>query len=152
MAKYADLLGKDFLYGTDDCFSLVRGFYKENYDIYITNYATPNGWWNEGENFYMNLFKQEGFYILDDLDELIEGDVLLIALGAKVASHAAVYIGDNKIVHHPVGRKSCVDVYKGLWKNCTLARIRHISRKNVKPERKDYDFKQRYDEFVDRKL
>lgn len=137
-------LGKDFNYGETDCYSLVKEFYEDKYGIKLTNYARPDYWWNSGKNFYMDLFKQEGFYLLDDTDSLIEGDIILVALGSNVACHACIYIGDNKVLHHPVNKKSKIDVYKGLWKNYTMGIIRHRSRANVKEEKIKYDFKPKY--------
>lgn len=142
--KVDKYLGRDFNYGETDCFSLLRDFYKDNYGINITNYARPDYWWNKGGNLYISLFKEEGFYALEDGTSLIEGDVILVALGANVACHACIYIGDNKILHHPVNKKSKIDVYKGLWKNYTMITLRHKSRANVKEEKIQYDFKPKY--------
>ena len=92
----------------------------------------------------MENFKNEGFYLLDDSEEPQFGDIYLIAFKAKVACHAAIYIGENKVLHHIVNRLSAVDSYKGYLRNWTVARIRHISNKKDYKERKLYDFSKRY--------
>lgn len=132
-------LGRQFVHGIDDCYTLFRDFYAREFGIELTNYARPDNWWNEGGNLYMDNFKKEGFYIVDETEEKKFGDVFLIAFCAKVACHAAVYIGDNKILHHVTNRLSSVDKYSGCWRNWTLARIRHISNKNLPLERKPFD-------------
>lgn len=137
VSKY---LGKTFIHGSVDCYGLVREFYKKEFDLDLTNYARSDFWWNNGENLYMENFKKEGFYLLNDSDEPQFGDLYLIALNASVACHAAIYIGDNKILHHVINRLSAVDKYRGCWRNWTVARIRHISNKKEGKDRTQYDF------------
>lgn len=142
--NYTRYIGREFNHGTDDCYGLVRDFYKNEFDIDLTNYARSDFWWNNGENLYMDNFKNEGFYLLDDSEEPQFGDIYLIAFKAKVACHAAIYIGENKVLHHIVNRLSAVDSYKGYLRNWTVARIRHVSNKKDYKERKLYDFSKRY--------
>lgn len=137
-------IGKQFVHGETDCYSLVRDFYKNEFDIELTNYARSDNWWNCGQDLYMQNFKKEGFYLLGDLDEPQFGDLYLIAFQASVACHAAIYVGENKVLHHVVNRLSKVDRYQGYLRNWTVARIRHISQKKNGKERKLYDFSKRF--------
>ncbi len=139
----APYIGKKFIHGSDDCYGLVREFYEKEFGVKLTNYARVDNWWNEGGNMYMDNFKKEGFYLLGDRDEPLFGDLYLIAFCAPVACHAAIYIGDGKILHHVTNRISCVERYRGCWRNWTVARIRHESQKGVRPERREYDFSKR---------
>ncbi len=41
MVKYDHLLHKQFKYGKQDCFTLLRDFYRDNFDILLPNYARP---------------------------------------------------------------------------------------------------------------
>ncbi len=132
--------GKAFVHGDTDCYGLIREFYKNEFDIDLTNYARADFWWDNGENLYIQNFKKEGFYLLEDDEEAQFGDLFLIALGSSVACHGAIYIGDGFILHHVIGRLSSVDKYRGMWKNLTVARIRHIQNKKQKV-RKPYEFK-----------
>lgn len=135
LSKY---VGIPFVHGTTDCYSLIRDFYKNEFNIELSDYARPDYWWTKGQNLYMDNFKKEGFYLLDDREEPQFGDIFLIALGCSVASHGAIYIGENKILHHVQGRPSSIDRYRDVFRNWTLARIRH---KLVEKERKiEYDF------------
>lgn len=137
LSKY---VGRAFVHGDTDCYGLIRDFYKDEFGIELTNYARNDGWWNEGQNLYIDNFKKEGFYLLDDMEESQFGDLFLIALGCSVASHGAIYIGENKILQHVQDHLSSIDRYMGVFKNCTLARIRH---KDVGKERKkEYAFDQ----------
>jgi len=137
LSKY---VGRPFVHGDTDCYGLIRDFYKDQFGIELTNYARTDNWWNEGQNLYVDNFKNEGFYLLDDMEDSQFGDIFLIALGCSVASHGAIYIGENKILQHVQDHLSSIDRYMGVFKNCTLARIRH---KNIGPERKkEYAFDQ----------
>lgn len=135
LSKY---IGIPFVHGDTDCYGLIREFYKDEFNIELTNYARCDNWWNEGKNLYMDNFKKEGFYLLDDTEESQFGDIFLIALGCSVASHGAIYVGENKILQHVQDHLSSLDRYMGVFRNCTLARIRH---KLVEKERKqEYGF------------
>lgn len=127
MSDLSKYIGRPFVHGDTDCYGLIRDFYKDEFDIELTNYARTDNWWNKGQNLYMDNFRKEGFYILDDLEESQYGDIFLIALGCSVASHGAIYIGENKILQHVQDHVSSIDRYMGVFKNCTLARIRHKS-------------------------
>jgi len=135
LSKY---LGREFVHGTTDCYSLIRDFYKDEFGIELRDYARPDYWWNKGQNLYIDNFRKEGFYLLDDLEEPQYGDIFLIALGCSVASHGAIYIGENKILQHVQDHLSSIDRYMGVFKNCTLARIRHKLVK--KEEDQEYEF------------
>lgn len=146
MKDLSRYVGTPFVDGSDDCYGLIRRFYKEEFNIELKDYEREFGWWNEGKNLYMDNFRKEGFYLLDDLDELQYGDICLIALSSPVASHGAIYVGENKILHHIQNHPSSIDRYMGIFRNYTLARIRH---KSLSKQRKvEYEF----NENISRKL
>jgi len=124
--RYDHLLGRPFHYGSTDCYGLVRSFYHDNFNITLPNYARVEDFWNHGLNFYMDYFHENNFRPLDDHpSEWKPGDLILMAIRAKVANHCAVLIERGKIIHHVVGQLSRVDDYRGLYRNTTLAVLRH---------------------------
>ena len=133
--------GREFEHGQQDCYSLVRDFYRSEYGLELNDYARPDNWWNSGLNLYMDNFSKEGFQLLDVLPrEWERGDLFLMAIGSAVACHAAIYLGDGKILHHFVGRRSNIEPYRGLWRNQTVAVIRHpeVAAKQIRqPTRMD---------------
>lgn len=150
--KLQKYIGIPFKYGSDDCYGLVRQFYKDEFGIELTNYARTDNWWNEGQNLYIDNYKNEGFYLLSETDDLQYGDLMLIALGCSVASHAAIYIGNNLVLQHCQGHPSSIDRYIGMFRNNTLARIRHKSL--VGGKKVEYEFDEnainRFTKFVQR--
>lgn len=54
VSKY---IGRKFVHGSTDCYSLVRDFYKNEFGIELTDYARAEFWWNKGQNLYMDNFR-----------------------------------------------------------------------------------------------
>ncbi len=137
MEKY---LGRKFILGTQDCFSLVRDFYHQEYNVEIPDYARPENYWEHGFNLFEELFEKHGFFLLEDNPRTWQiGDVFLVAVGSDFATHAAIYMGENKILHHPPHKFSCIESYKGLWRNNTLIRLRHVTQKERPVEFKHHN-------------
>lgn len=126
--KIDHLVGIPFELGVRDCYALARDFYRDNFDLELTDYARPHDFAEKKLDIFGDLYRQEGFKLLDvhPRDQKI-GDGLLLAVGSTFANHCAVYIGDNKILHQVHGRFSEVSFYKGLWRNSSIAVLRHPS-------------------------
>lgn len=105
--KYEHLLGKKYIPGIQDCASLIRSFYLENFSIELTDYARPDNWWQNGLNLYYEIFADEGFKVVDvPLNKLQIGDILLMAFGSKFPNHGAIYVGNGRVIHHVYGKLS----------------------------------------------
>ena len=131
-------VGIDFMHGSTDCYGLIRRVYSEVFGINLRDYARPDNWWNHDEyNLYMDNFEREGFKLIDESIRTWEiGDLILMAIQSTVPCHAAIYIGNGKILHHFYGRKSSIENYCRIWKNTTVGVIRHKELKFDKPEEK----------------
>lgn len=129
--KYDHLLGRQFKHGSDDCYGLIRCFYKDLLDIELTNYARPDGWWDHGQNLYIDNVEREGFRLVEF--GLEWGDVIMMAIKSPVANHGGIYVGENKILHHFINSRSIDEMYKGMWKNRTVAVYRHPDVKAKRP-------------------
>lgn len=121
--EYKHLLGRYFKHGSNDCYGLIRAFYKDVFDIELTNYARPDDWWQRGMNLYIDNVEQEGFQQVDR--GLEPGDIIMMAIRSTVANHGAIYVGNNRIIHHFYNCLSIEEMYKGMWKNRTMAVYRH---------------------------
>lgn len=133
------LIGRDFLFGVRDCYTLIRDFYQRVMHIELPDFERTDGFWERGEDLYMDNFTKAGFYRLQDSEPLQFGDVLLIQMRSDLANHGGVYIGavteldgkrlvpplQNAFIHHRYGCKSQREVYGGQWRDNTLARIRY---------------------------
>lgn len=125
----APLEGRHFCHGTDwDCYGLVRDYYRERLAIELNRYDHDSWWWEEGKNFYLDNYEAEGFYKVED-GTIEKHDLILMQIRSKVINHAAIYVGDNLILHHMFGKLSKKDVYGGYWAEKTIMILRH---KNLK--------------------
>jgi proteasome lid subunit RPN8/RPN11 len=132
----APLLGRPFVYGTLDCYTLARDWYAEEGLILPDFDRLQEGWWErqpDGKpkaNLCMDNYTKAGFVIVNDLRR---GDMLLIqGWRAIVANHCAVYLGDGLMLHHPPKRISTIQPYlakRGYFHTATRAILRHPSLK-----------------------
>ena len=122
-------VGREFVHGIVDCYSLCRDFYKKEFGLNLRDYNRRDEWWNKGENMYLDNFKNEGFNEIE-IDDLQFGDAFLMQLESPVPNHAGIYIGENLVLHHVQGRLSSRDVYKlgGYYHRATSKVLRHESR------------------------
>lgn len=134
-------LGRPFVWGKSDCFTLAQDIYRENYGIELTNYARYEGWEYDGNDWFTEYFEREGFRSVPYTNvykEVREGDVLLMAIyntsqgrGSGVANHCAVYVGNGLMAHHMYGKPS--ELRRFNTGNAVLHLIRH---KDITPQEK----------------
>ncbi|KVR97198.1 C40 family peptidase [Burkholderia vietnamiensis] len=105
----APLIGCEFSHGTNDCFGLVRRYYWQTYGIALPDFHRSGEWWNDGKSsLYTDNYAACGGVSLPLNAELREGDVLLMKIRSRnnTPNHAAVYIGNDTIIHHLWGQLS----------------------------------------------
>lgn len=117
------LLGREFEHGKTDCLSIVRDAYMLA-GIDLPNYERADDWWHNGQNLYLDLLPKNGFERVG-AEDIQEGDIILVCLGSETPNHAAVYIGNQYILHHCPDRLSKRDLYGGFWRNYTHSIWRH---------------------------
>ena len=123
---YEGMIGRQFEHGKTDCYDLIRTFYQVNFGIELRDYARPDDWWNQGMNLYIENFPREGFYPIDvPMNFWRPGDILLMGIQSPVANHAAIVVEGGRLLHHLWGRLSLIEPYRLLYRNCTLATLRH---------------------------
>lgn len=117
------LLGREFEHGKTDCLTIVRDAYMLA-GIDLPNYERQDDWWHNGQNLYLDLLPKNGFERVN-AEDIQEGDIILVCLGSETPNHAAVYIGNQYILHHCPDRLSKRDLYSGFWRNYTHSIWRH---------------------------
>lgn len=119
--------GRPYLEGVFDCFGLLRDYYRREYGISITNYPRVEDDGTMGYTRFLERYEKEGFVKMID-KKLEPGDVLLMQLFEHIVNHIAIYIGNNRILHHNRGRLSKQDIYGGYWQKCASVHLRHQSK------------------------
>ena len=119
-------VGRPFYYGVIDCYTLIRDFYKREFNIELTDYDRKDRWWERGESMYLDHFKDEGFKEVP-MEEIEYGSVVLMHLEANVPNHGGIYIDGNMILHHVQDRLSSRDLYGGFYQKNTAKILKHES-------------------------
>lgn len=123
-----ELLGRPFVHGLYDCYGMVRDYFRlDGYNI--KNYPRSYKWWENGQNLYIDNFKDAGFIEVDN-DDLQTGDVLLMAVTSETIHHAAIYVGNNTIYHHLINRLSRADRLD-QWHKYTKLIVRNTNEKTM---------------------
>lgn len=120
-------VGREFVFGLLDCYSLVRDWYSRELGIKLDDFHRRDRFWERGENLYLDNYASQGFRRIP-FEDLAYGDSLLMQLNADLPNHAAIYLGDQQILHHVQGRLSSRDVLGGYYVKSTACVLRHESR------------------------
>lgn len=121
--------GRPFIHGLFDCYTLVRDYYKRKFNIFLpTNIQREWEWWNKGENLYLENAKDCSF---EEVSDIKKHDVLLMKINSPVPNHAAIYLGDGRILHHMAGRFSTVQELTFSYKQKISVIYRNNLLKNV---------------------
>ena len=123
-----ELLGRPWVWGVTDCWSLVVDWYAQEKNIKLKDYArnmTP-------QEFLENpLFEdyawRTGFRELRSEEKLEAGDVLLMSIMHPTLNHVAIFLEDM-VLHHLADRLSCREPYSEWLLKCTGKRYRYAQK------------------------
>lgn len=110
------LLGREFIHGSTDCYGLFRDAY------HLAGYSLPDferedNWWKQKKELYLENLSDNGFKQVKK--EIQSGDVILCCYASSRANHAAIYLGDQTILHHVPNQLSKREVYNERWQKMT---------------------------------
>lgn len=120
----APLVGRVFSYGVLDCYSLCRDYYQRECGITLPPVEHMEDWWLTEQDLYLDHFESQGFIQIQE-HELRRHDAILMQVSKNKTNHAAIYLGDGLILHHPMNRLSVREVYGGFWQKITTRFLRH---------------------------
>ena len=123
----APLLGREWVWGITDCWSLVVDWYKEEKNIELLDYQRPA----KVEDFladpvFEKYLPSRGFRLLTPNEELINGDVLAMSIFGQGLNHVAIFL-DGDVLHHLADRLSCKEPYSPWLLKCTGGRYRYVA-------------------------
>jgi len=123
----APILGRQWVWGITDCWSLVVDWYKEEKNIKLLDYQRPA----KVEDFladpvFERYLPSRGFKLLDPEEKLINGDVLAMSIFGQGLNHVAIFL-DGDVLHHLADRLSCKEPYSEWLLKCTGGRYRYAS-------------------------
>jgi cell wall-associated NlpC family hydrolase len=125
--RYLERIGYEdrvYIYGVTDCFTLIRDYFRNNYNVFLpSNIDRSFGWWYMGRDLYLDNFSDYGFF--ETRDFIKKDDVLLFRFESGATSHSAIYMGDGMMLHHMLGRFSCIEPYDGAYKMNLVGVLRY---------------------------
>ena len=121
----APLLGRQWVWGITDCWSLVRDWYKETKNIELRDWERPTTLedFNKDPMFERCAWRI-GFRKLRPDEQLINGDLLFMSIFGKGLNHVAVFL-NGEVLHHLTDRLSCREPYSAWLQKCTGAKYRY---------------------------
>ena len=121
------LIGRQWVWGVTDCWSLVRDYYKEDKNIILRDWERPTTPEEFIENpMFESCAADTGFVELRPEDKLQNGDLLFMSILANGLNHVAVFI-DGDVLHHLADRLSTKEPYNQWLLKCTGKRYRYAN-------------------------
>ena len=110
--KNPSLIGRRFIWGKYDCWSIISDWYYETKNIKLKEWKRPK----RIKDFIENpLFEKglpiTGFKKQKTNDDIQIGDVLLFQSITGNLDHVALYLGDNMILNHNIKSLSCRQLF-----------------------------------------
>ncbi len=121
--------GREFVYGVLDCLNLVSDYCWHELGIDLNDGDRKKwGWWEDVGNMdaFINGFLAAGF---QRVERPQINDVVIMQLrGAVCPNHAAIYMGDSRILHHPgASCLSRLEMFGQYWRQSLVCYLRHVS-------------------------
>jgi proteasome lid subunit RPN8/RPN11 len=124
-SNYKDLIGREYVFGTSDCFEACRDWYlAHNIPIPSRNIDWEDDWWLKGLDYIINL-EEWGF---KETTSLQYGDLLIF--GQDLNNHIGVYIDKDIFYHHAVNRLSCRENIYPFW-GSMLKKVYRYEKSNI---------------------
>ena len=124
--KPQPLLGREWIWKAQDCWTLVVDYFKSQ-NLKLKDWPRPK---DPTEMLTNGLFEyalpKTG--LVEVTDDIQKDDVLLMSMAKNTGCHVGVYVGEQMVLHHQVGRLSSRDLldeqmYKSIYK-----RYRHAEK------------------------
>ncbi len=123
-------VGQPFIFGCFDCLEAVRVHYRQTLGIHLTDHDRDETFRTSQPNAILDGIAAEGFINVGD-DPLVmqPHDVLLFhTRSRRYPHHLGVYMGCNRMLHHPADGLSRIDDLSPAWFRELVGVLRHASR------------------------
>ena len=109
--KPPSLIGRTWVWGKQDCWSLITDYFLEKKQINLRYWERPKSIKFFCENPYFEKVLTGSGFVEVNKDKLQKDDILLVEGAYKKLNHVALYYGEQLILHHSVKKLSCRELY-----------------------------------------
>ncbi len=121
--------GRNWAWGMSDCYEVVRIYYRNNKQIYLTDFDRDESFEFVGSDIINQYVISEGFRYVTNISFILPDDIILFSTpSSSFAHHLGIYIGGNKIVHHPRNMLSCIDPLDDDWMKSIVGVLRYTGK------------------------
>lgn len=115
----APLIGREWVWCVQDCWTLVRDYYGEQ-GIVLPDWERPLTYAEfEAKPMFADCWREAGFEQVAE-EDIQPGDAVLMCVSGTGLNHVGVYLGDQMLLHHlGPNRLSSRDLYGGWLMKCT---------------------------------
>lgn len=124
MADYQSLIGREWDYGKQDCYTIVRDYFALQ-GITLPNFDRPDEL-EASPSIYLREAVALGFKQVP-FAERRPGDVLIMRLGTRHPMHAAVLVDYDRILHHLDEAPSAVEDLRSYYVKSIAAVFRYAA-------------------------
>tara|TARA_R100000353_G_scaffold66003_1_gene51289 strand:+ start:516 stop:1217 length:702 start_codon:yes stop_codon:yes gene_type:complete len=123
----APLLGRQWVWGITDCWSLVRDWYKEEKKIELKDWERPLSFEDFNKDpMFERCASETGFRKLRPDEKAENGDLLFMSIQSSGLNHVAIFLNGD-VLHHLSDRISCIEPYSEWLFKCTGGRYRYAA-------------------------
>tara|TARA_R100000353_G_scaffold28803_1_gene24033 strand:- start:1589 stop:2290 length:702 start_codon:yes stop_codon:yes gene_type:complete len=107
----SSLYGRTWIWGKQDCLSLIWDYFEEKHNLKLKNWPRPKDLKSFAQNPYFSKVLTESGFKKVDVNDIQPNDILLMEGIFNKLNHVALYIGDQTIFHHTLKKLSCREIY-----------------------------------------
>ena len=92
-----EIIGQEYCYNINDCWTLVKRYYWQNYQVELPTFPSNFGWWSESpEQDFFARTEEAGLHEVHYADMQI-GDLILFEIESSVIDHCGIWIGNSDL-------------------------------------------------------
>lgn len=106
------LLNRPFRPGVQDCYALVRDWYRLRGTV-LGICPRDDGWWQDDkhtgkkrQDIFDEYFPNSGWRRISHFDGIKEGDAFVVPYYTEALCHCGVFVGEDEVLHHMSGKLS----------------------------------------------
>lgn len=121
----APLVGRQWAWGSHDCFGLIQDGFEDHTGIRIRDFPRDWMWWRNGGNIIADQFRLAGFVSIAQDSIPQHCDVMGMQINSPVVNHLGLFLHPDQLLHQMMGRLSIREDYGGLYARATVLHLRH---------------------------